>query len=443
MDLLLLHSIGLLWSSIGAARQLAYGTVDRLLAAAVVAWGNLVATGLLLSLLNRLGEPFWFLGTSGALALLTHLLVRKAPPAVAPVAPAAAIGPWLGTFFILGLLPLALAALGLAVIFPPGNPDALTHHLPRAMYYLGQNSLAHFATADLRQVYLPFNYHLLQVFALVYFPPLPCLNIFNLLAWGVAGGAVHQLCQLCGVGPRAALAASWLALTALPVLVPATVITETLTAGAGLLCAAVFSLRWRRDGRRSDALLAGLTLGLTGGSSLGVLLVAPGVAFLWPRGERSRAWIPATLLAVAFAAPFAVINFAECPDWLARFIRFAAAQPAAQLEAGFWLRFGPAGLWSVIGAIFCGVWGWRVPGPLRSLAWLGLSGVATALIIPRWGAIDPADFLPAILLLSPCGAALLEAAWRRPVARYSAGGILLVSLLAISSKTRSDRLPRS
>ena len=58
MDILLAHSLGLLWMSLGAARRLTPRLADQLLAAALLGWGNLVATGLLLSLAHQLGERF-------------------------------------------------------------------------------------------------------------------------------------------------------------------------------------------------------------------------------------------------------------------------------------------------------------------------------------------------------------------------------------------------
>ncbi|MSU45593.1 MAG: hypothetical protein EXS42_00335 [Lacunisphaera sp.] len=277
MDVFLLHCLLLIWTSIGAARQLTGQTADRLLAAALLAWGNIVATSLLLASLHRLGDPAWFFGTSGLLAGLTCLLMLKVRPESSPVTetPAAKPNPWLAGAFILTLAPLALVCLGIVYTYQPNDEDSFTYHLPRAMYYLGQNSLAHFDASDLRQIYPPFNYNLLQAFALIYSPPLQCLNLFNPLAWAVSGIAIFRLCRLCGLGPNASLVATWLAITSTPVLAQATGTSNDLPAGAALLCALVFALAWRQTRRTRDALLAGLATGLAVGSNLTILYFIP------------------------------------------------------------------------------------------------------------------------------------------------------------------------
>jgi hypothetical protein len=226
MDLFLLHSLLLVWLSLGAARQLTDRLGDLLLAAALLAWGNLVATSLLLSGFHLLGDRAWFLGVSGLLAGLTCLGLRRLAPAAAAVTPEPP-GPsrWLVGVFVPILTVLAGACFALAYAYEPSNADSLAYHLPRAMYYLGQGSLAHFDASDLRQTQLPFNYNLLQLFVLVHGAPLPCLNFLNLCAWGVGGIALYRLGRLCGAEPNATLLTSGLVLGTTGVLAQATTTT--------------------------------------------------------------------------------------------------------------------------------------------------------------------------------------------------------------------------
>ena len=342
MALFLAHTVVLVLASYAAAHRLIRAEVERLLAAALLAWGNLVVTSLLLSGLHHLGEPAWFFRTSLALALVTWLLLRRIPTESTPTdVGESRPSPLLLAAFILTLLPLAYASVRIASTYVPNNYDSLAYHLPRAMYYLGQNSLAHFDTGNPRQIYFPFNYNLLQAFGLVYGPPLQALNFFNLAAWAVAGLAVYRLCRLCAFSANSALIACWLALTSTQVFAQATATTNDLPTAAALLSTLVFILRWRVSRLTRDALFAGLAAGLTAGAKLTVIFFIPAAGLLvlaiawqhWRRGEVRalfrgvRAWLAPALLALALASPFALINLAEKGEWINKTYDFTLNRP--------------------------------------------------------------------------------------------------------------------
>ena len=277
--------------------------------------------------------------------LVTWLLLRRIRPETIAAAPAAAgdpkPSPLLLAAFILTLAPIAYASIRIASTYVPNNYDSLAYHLPRAMYYLGQNTLAHFDTGNPRQIYFPFNHNLLQLFCLIYSPPLQCLNFINLTAWAVAGLAVYRLCRLGASSANSALIASWLALTSTQVLAQATATTNDLPMGAGLLCALVFALRWRQSRQARDALLGGLAAGLTAGSKLTVLFFGPAAGLIvlawgwqhWRRAEPRaflhgvRAWLVPGLLAFALASPFALINLVEKGEWINKTYDFTLNRP--------------------------------------------------------------------------------------------------------------------
>ncbi len=331
MALFLAHSVLLVCASFAAARALVRGTVDRIIAAALLAWTNVVVTSLLLSCLLHLGSSAWFFRTSLLLGLATWLGLRRIAPEPAPE-PAAESkpSPLLLGAFLLTFAPLVYASVRIAVTYEPNNYDSLSYHLPRAMYYLGQNTLAHFDTGNPRQIYFPFNYNLLQLLGLIYDSPLQCLTFINLASWGVAGLAVYRLCRVNGLRANTALVATWLALTATQVLAQATATTNDLPTGAGLLATLLFLLRWRQTRRSRDAFLAALGAGLTAGSKLTVIYFVPAAGLLglavawtyWRKGETRafltglRAWVLPGLLAFALAAPFAAINVAEKHQWI-------------------------------------------------------------------------------------------------------------------------------
>ncbi len=353
MALLLAHTALLLLAAHATARRLVRGCLERLLATALLAWGNLVVTSLLLSTLHRLGHEAWFFRASLLLAAAVWFVFRRhepegpAAPADRPAALLLVAG--LGTLAMLGWVSLRIAAT-----YEPNNYDSLTYHLPRAMFYLGQDSLAHFSTGNDRQVYFPFNYNLLQLFALIYDPPRQSLTFINLGAWVVAGLALYRLGRQARFGANAAFGATWLGLTATQVLAQATATTNDLPTGAGLLCVLVFTLNWRESRSPSDAWLAGLAAGLTAGSKLTVVFFGPAAALIvlwllwqhWRRGDLAgalggiRAWILPGLLAGALATPFALINLAAKGGWMTKAYDFTLNRPfsvgsVAQTSAGY------------------------------------------------------------------------------------------------------------
>lgn len=332
MHLFLFHSLLLLTASYAAARRLWSHAGDRILATFALAWGNIVVTCLLLSAAHGLGDRPWFLRASLLIAAGTWLAVRYfvSGPAAATEPPAARPSSLLVTALGLSLAPLLYASIRIAATYEPNNYDSLAYHLPRVMFYLGQNTLEHFSTGNDRQIYFPFNFNLLQLFGLTYGSPLQTLNFLNLATWGVAGLAVYRLGRIAGQARNAALIASWFALTSTQILAQATATTNDLPTGAILLTALVFVLRWRESRLHRDALFAGLAAGLTVGSKLTTIFFAPAagliLAFLgwqfWRRHEPGRfflgvrSWLWAAAVAAVIASPFALINLAEKGEWI-------------------------------------------------------------------------------------------------------------------------------
>jgi len=469
MDLFLIHILILVWASLGTARQLVKPTADQLLSAGLLAWGNLVFTSLLLSPLHRLGQPAWFLGISTLLALLTGLWaaqLRAEPP---PTANSPETGPawanrWLIAALILTLIPLVYASIRIAWAYPPGAEDSLTYQLPRALYYLGQNSLWHFDAADLRQTHLPFNYTLLQIFALVYSPPLQCLNLFNLLAWIASGIAVYRLCRLCALGANVSLVTCWLTLTSSQILAHATATTSALPAAAALAGSLVFGLHWMRSRLTRHALLAGLAAGLATGSQLNILLFSLAVALLWAisayrqrrTGEMSAAPRPSlagVLMACFISSPFLLIILAGTGPGASEIFNFALRQASADAASKNWPNllphwqmtnpldvlnentagFGLTGGLLLLSGIYCLFLQRKTAGTrlCQLFAWLGFGWILVHLFFARLSFPNSGDFLPALLLLGPCAATALAAGWNSlPAARYTLSLIMALTVLS-------------
>lgn len=343
MTILLVHVLLLLSFSYATTRRLVIPLLDRLIATALLFWGNIVAVCLLLSWLGRLNDSSWFFRTSMLLGFGLLLAVRRwagLPPA--PIEPdAGPRNPWLLAAVAGTLLAMLLANLAIAATYVPNNYDTLTYHLPRVMYYLGHNSLAHFETADFRQVYYPFNFNLLQLLCLVYWAPLQAVNFFDVAAWVIAGLAVYRISRLCGGSFDAALLAAWLTCTSTEILAQATSTILDLPAAAAFVCALTFALRWRRSRRASDALLAGLALSLSAGTKLTVAFFGPAMVLVfvvlfhqhWLRNETrgffrsTRAWIGPALLAIALCAPFLLYNYKATGELMTHRMDFTLNKP--------------------------------------------------------------------------------------------------------------------
>jgi 4-amino-4-deoxy-L-arabinose transferase-like glycosyltransferase len=336
MTLLFAHVFGLLFVTGAFAFRLYQHPIDRTFAIALTAWANIVVTGLALSVMHRLGDPVLFVRVSMLLAFLTlllaYLFIRREPSPSPQQQVIAGEVNWLPVIaFALTIIPLVAASLLIALAYPPSNYDSLTYHLPRVMFYLGQGSLAHFETENIRQIFFPFNLSLLHLAVLqhgVAFEKL--LTLLNVGFWLVAGAAIYRICRLASYSIGASLAATWLALTSTQILAQATATTNDLPTGAALLMAVVFFQSWMHARRPLDALMSGLALGLGFGSKLtAVFFIPPAVVIagllayryrssisrhVW--FQQVRVWAIPLIIFVILAAPFAVYNMKATGHWM-------------------------------------------------------------------------------------------------------------------------------
>ena len=463
MDIFLIHSLILIWTSIGSARRLNRSISDQLLSSALIGWANITVTCLVLSLCHKLGDSFGFFTTSTVLAVIVNLaLLALKPSHPTQISDKAKekLNSGLLVVFIVTLLPVSLALMGIAYTYAPNSAGSLSHDLPRALYYLGQNSLRHFDTADLRQIYFPFNNNLLQVFGSIYSPPWQCLNLFNLAAWGVTGLAVYRLCRLLSFQPNASLITSWLVLTAPPVVALATSTSQDLPAGAGLLCTLVFALKWKHSHLSRDAILSGLSAGLILGSSLNIISFGTisGLLFLvfafqqrlhlkFSQYPKSIAdWMVSAIIAITLAAPFIVQNLAGKARWAQPHAGWALERPTLDTTQEAWNLFSPlpnthspllsldensvglglTGLLFLLSA-FLVITRYRNSRKFTFwLTWLSLSWFCVILGLKEWLFIGTGAIVPSLLMLSPCVAMAIEfISNSRHLKRY-AGHLLLV-----------------
>ena len=453
MDRFLLHCLLLAWASLATAWRLIPRRSDRFLAATLLAWANVVATALALAALHRLNEPRAYLLVSTLLAGLTGLVAwRWGRPAAETPAAEASPSLWLQAACFLTLAPLGAALLAAAGHYGPNHPDELAHHLPRALFYLGQGHLGHFNTVDPQLVLPPFNAQLPQLAGLVYGAPAGWLAGLNLLAWLCAGAALYRLGRLAGAGANASLLASWLLLLATPVTALAGSTSPELAAGAALLGAVIFAARWRESRAWGDTLLAGIALGLAAGSSLNVLWFSLGAGLVLllasarnqtrPQGIRLRTWIMAALLAATLALPFFVINqaygdmhtagapaaFSFPQLWTGlQSLANPLAMPKVLTEES--VGFGVVGLGLLLGALLVAFRPNRVTGLAAGCARLGLAWIVADLLLKLDAPLLARDAVPAMLLLGPVLALVIQSGMQ---SRRSLTSALLLAAVAVT-----------
>jgi hypothetical protein len=347
MTLLLAHVFGLLFVTGAFAYRLYQHPIDRTLAIALIAWANIVVTGLALSTMHRLGDPILFVRVSMLLAFLTLLLVylfmRREPSPNPQKHDIKSDVNWLPVIaFALTMVPLVLANILIALSYPLSNYDSLTYHLPRVMFYLGQGSLAHYETENIRQIFFPFNLSLLHLAVLQHGVALEkLLTLLNVGFWIGAGTAIYRICRLASYSVGASLAATWLALTSTQILAQATATTNDLPTAAAFLMAVVFFQNWIHARRPLDALMSGLALGLAFGSKLTAVFFIPPVVVIagllayryrssisrhvW--FQQAKIWAVPITIFVILATPFAVYNMKATGHWMTDQFDFTLNKP--------------------------------------------------------------------------------------------------------------------
>ena len=429
MELLLLHVIILVWLSVAAAYRWTEQPADHLLATCAIAWANLIATELLLSPVGMLGEPGAFLTCSIGIALLLGAISWQTGRKPAPHGAVATQSQFWHAAIILTLCLISLACAVVAANYPPLDEKAITDMLPRALLMVGDGSILPLQEGSARQALLPFNHGLIQVAALVYHPSLLCLNFINLLGWITTGVGVNQVCRRLGIGPKAALAATWCALLATPVLAQAAGTGDILPAAAALITAYSFILDWIERGRTASAALAGLAAGLAAGSHPGMMVIL-GLVLISSLKHRLRwrnllyAALPCFLLGVLPLAGSLALTVWKHP------LGLIAALPLStegrwnlplSVLVPLWRRpqlldpltehdisLGMSGL-ACLGAGAASAWRMRLGHrEVASLAALSVAWMVVALITSRWLYCGSEQLVPVVLLACPSLALLLE-----------------------------------
>jgi hypothetical protein len=325
--LLATHSGTLILLGVRAASRLHADPTHVLILGLALAWFFIYGAYEALSLFAASGE----LPAHAILALLLALLLNAATGE----AQRARLGAWKE----IGLLAVSLAPLGIANAvlgfgFRVQNYDALTYHLPRAVFFLSQGSFDHFPTSNARQTFFPVAWTALHMYVFQYTGQDRLVVVPNLIAWWVAALVVYAVSRELGARRLTA----WLATAGMAscplVLGQGYEVQNDLPAGATLAGAILFLVAWLRERRFRNGLSMAFLLGLGLGVKWTLLFYWPlavPVAYLLVRelirrSRETRAWLPqlagAAVLTAILAAPPFLRNIAAARVPMASFSSF-------------------------------------------------------------------------------------------------------------------------
>jgi 4-amino-4-deoxy-L-arabinose transferase-like glycosyltransferase len=320
-------------STLAGACCLRLSVTGTLLAAYVLAVGQIIVTTDLLSLVHQVGRAAYVTTAAAFTVASLALWWRQGRPF--PTASidlrAAARHPAVAVLALAVALALGYELL-LALTVPPNTWDAMTYHLTRAAAWLQNGGIAWVPAATIRVNVFPVNGEIQILWTLA-------------LAGTDVGAALPQfvaqlatIVAIFGIGRRlgfsrpAAAYAALLFATLAEIALEATSTQNDLAVAAPVAIALYFIL-----GRNTrESLLAATALGIALGTKLTAAFALPCLVLVallvLPRRQRLVAAVAAAAAFIAFASPTYIANLAHTGKPLGAGPRFAGVAPRLTLE---------------------------------------------------------------------------------------------------------------
>jgi len=289
----------LIWIQLFLLRQRSGHWREAVLAASLL-WGAALAAIVEgLSLVKALNRPMliasWLLVAVGVYA------IQRRCPRVQTIAQHTRPLPSYAIVLLVGVGAIGLGTGIAALVAAPNTWDSMTYHLPRVMHWQQQQSVAHYPTANLRQLYqAPWS-----GYAVLNFQILSGGDRFaNLVQWLSSIGSllgVTLIARELGATRFGQIFAAVFAATLPMGILQASSTQNDYVCAFWLVCLSYFVLRAMHDSlTRSRALFIGLSLGLTVFTKgTGYIFVVPWGVLLLFACWRSLLARPGLLLAVA------------------------------------------------------------------------------------------------------------------------------------------------
>ena len=254
----------------------------------VMLWAALVLAGHMASMAQRLNKlefyvPASFVGLALVLAAFfyTHRLPHTTALAATPKIAFADMAHdqmrrimWrvLGVSF--GLMTLAAVIIAASVY--PDNADSMIYRLPRAFWYVSNGSFLHpFDSIDKRATFYPVNGVALYVPLVLYNLPGTAHSIPSVLTWMAICYAVYRFGRSLGADRLLAFFATWLVGLTPGILAQSVSTNDEILAAGVLLIGFYLGWRWLLTGSRGYLLLSGIAAGLSVGTKLHIVFLAP------------------------------------------------------------------------------------------------------------------------------------------------------------------------
>jgi hypothetical protein len=289
-------------------------SLDAALRTAAIAFALIVASGMILGSLGWVA-PAPFLLFDAALFGAAWLLTQPGAPAQAAID---ASLPWPAIAAIAAIAGMLVLVVAVGMTHPPQAYDSLNYHLyfPARWIQDGRLSIVPTPFGDEAPAYAPVNGELFFLWLMVALHGDLAARVGQVPFYLLAGLALYGLARRLGAKPEHAIYAPAFFLLAKPIVDQATGANVDLVCSSMFLLSLYFTIRAIDTDEMRDWLLAGLCLGLYGGTKFVSLVFAPSLLLLliWKSVQDRRRPSWRTLWALPGILAFALPWFAR--NWL-------------------------------------------------------------------------------------------------------------------------------
>lgn len=260
--------------------------VETLSYAFLLAWGNIIITANILSLISKLHDAALFCFTSILIQCLCVLLVKKLyrlnenhrnvfTLLIRPIYLAKK------NKILLVLFAAFVIMLFICLSYVPFIPDTLALKLPKIHFYLQSGQLLPTKDVNFEIMWMhPVNAAIAWLYFIIYRLDLNSILLFSLLNWVFLGFSVYAISRKLEASHNASLFSTALLLLSETVIMAGTADSDDIVAATPFAIGLLALLRWIRSQESVFAILTGLGFGLSFGNKPFMVFFYPAVIVL-------------------------------------------------------------------------------------------------------------------------------------------------------------------